>query len=198
MVRRDTFQEAVRRLSGEGYKILLDLLASCQCRLRYAEVPYAFRNRFAGSSKVDSAVVMEYLLLIIDKMIGHLIPARFVMFSMVGFSGIVVHFAGLWTAYRFLVLDFAIAQAVATLVAMTSNYTLNNVFTYRDRRRRGARFFTGLLIFYAICGLGVIANVGIATVVFVSDYTWWLAGAAGALIGTVWNYAASAAFAWDR
>ena len=65
-------------------------------------------------------------------------------------------------------------------------------------RLRGRRFFTGLLTFYLVCGIGVIANVGIANVVFQRDYTWWLAGGAGALVGTVWNYAASSIFTWGR
>jgi dolichol-phosphate mannosyltransferase len=198
MIRRDAFFKAVRRLSGEGYKILLDLFASSRTAMRFVEVPYTFRSRIAGESKLDSAVLWEYLLLIIDKSIGHIVPARFVMFSLVGFSGVFVHFLALWLAHRVMAIDFAVSQSVATFVAMTSNYTLNNFLTYRDRRRRGARFFTGLLTFYCVCSIGVIANVGVANFVFSREYTWWFAGGAGALVGTVWNYAASAIFTWGR
>ena len=198
MIRREAFYSAVRRLSGEGYKILLDLFASSRTQLRFIEVPYTFRSRVAGESKLDSAVLWEYLLLIIDKFVGQIVPARFVMFSLVGLSGVAVHFVSLWIAYRLMTIDFAASQAAATFIAMTSNYTLNNFLTYRDRRRRGTKFFTGLLIFYSICGFGVIANVGVANFVFSRNYTWWLAGGAGALVGTVWNYAASAIFTWGR
>jgi dolichol-phosphate mannosyltransferase len=198
VIRREAFYSVVRRLSGEGYKILLDLFASSQRPLRFAEVPYTFRTRAAGESKLDSAVLWEYLLLIIDKLVGQIVPARFVMFSLVGLSGVAVHFVSLWITYKLMVIDFAVSQAAATFIAMTSNYTLNNFLTYRDRRRRGTKFFTGLLIFYSICGLGVFANVGVANFVFSHDYTWWLAGLAGALVGTVWNYAASAIFTWGR
>lgn len=198
MIRREAFQNAVRRLSGEGYKILLDLFASSPSPLRFAEVPYTFRERVAGESKLDSAVVWEYLLLIADKKFGHIVPARFVLFSFVGLSGVFVHFATLWLAFRPMHVDFAIAQTIATFVAMTSNYALNNALTYRDRRRRGLKFLTGLLSFYLVCSVGVIANVGIANFVFEHRYTWWLAGGAGAVVGTVWNYAASAIFTWRR
>jgi dolichol-phosphate mannosyltransferase len=116
----------------------------------------------------------------------------------VGLSGVIVHFLVLAGTFKFLGLPFPVAQTIATVSAMTSNFGLNNILTYRDMRLRGGRFFTGLLTFYLVCGIGVIANVGIANVVFQRDYTWWLAGGAGALVGTVWNYAASSIFTWGR
>ena len=198
MLRRETFHRIVRRLSGEGYKILLDLFASSPEPLRFVEVPYTFRERTAGESKVDTAVAWEYLLLVADKKFGHILPARFILFSLVGLSGVVVHFLALATTFKFLGLQFSIAQTIATLSAMTSNFAFNNILTYRDMRLRGSRFLTGLFTFYLVCGIGVIANVGIANFVFQRDYTWWLAGGAGALVGTVWNYAASSIFTWGR
>jgi len=198
MIRREAFMRAVRNLSGEGYKILLDLFASSPEPLRFAEVPYTFQERIAGESKLDSAVMWEYLLLIVDKRFGHILPARFIMFSMVGLSGVGVHLCTLWAVHKLMGVAFSVAQAIATFVAMTTNYWLNNVLTYRDRRRRGFKLVTGLLSFYAICSVGVIANVGVASFVFHEHYTWWLAGIAGALVGTVWNYAASAIFTWGK
>jgi dolichol-phosphate mannosyltransferase len=198
MIRRETFHRIVRRLSGEGYKILLDLIASSPEPLRLVEVPYRFRERMAGESKVDSAVVWEYLLLIADKKFGRIVPARFILFSLVGLSGVVVHFFALATCFKALGLPFPVAQTIASLVAMTSNFVLNNILTYRDMRLRGLGFFTGLFTFYLVCSIGAMANVGVASFVFQRDYTWWLAGGAGALVGTVWNYAASAIVTWGR
>jgi dolichol-phosphate mannosyltransferase len=198
MIRRETFHRIVRRLSGEGYKILLDLFASSPEPLRFIEVPYTFRERIAGASKLDSAVVWEYLLLIGDKKLGYIVPARFILFSLVGLSGVVVHLLALVTTFKSFGLNFPIAQTIATLIAMTTNFALNNILTYQDRRLRGMRFLTGLLTFYLVCGIGVIANVGIANFVFERNYTWWLAGGAGALIGTVWNYAASSILTWGH
>jgi len=198
MIRRDAFLAAAKRLSGEGYKILLDVFASSPRPPRFVEMPYEFRTRLTGESKLDSAVMWEYLLLIIDKKVGHLVSPRFVLFSLVGFSGLLVHFLTLWVMFNRAGAGFATAQAVATMLAMTSNYAINNVLTYRDSRRRGWRFVTGLLSFYLVCGIGAIANVGVANAVFVRDYTWWMAGGAGVLVGTVWNYVASSAFTWGR
>ena len=81
---------------------------------------------------------------------------------------------------------------------MTSNFVLNNTLTYRDRRLTGRRFITGLLSFYAVCSLGAVANVGIASAAFAQHYTWWASGLAGAAVGVVWNYAVSSVFTWQR
>lgn len=195
VMRRETFDLAVRRLSGEGYKLLLDLLASMPGPVRLAEVPYTFRPRLAGESKLDSAVLWEFSLLLIDKRFGRWIPARFLLFSLVGISGVFIHFATLTLLYRGASLAFTIAQATATVVAMTSNYALNNSLTYRDQRHRGLGWWRGLLSFYAICGVGVVGNVGVAGLLF-ERQGWVLAAAAGALVGTVWNYAATRAVTW--
>jgi dolichol-phosphate mannosyltransferase len=198
VVRRAIFDSAMRRLSGEGYKILLDLLASAPRKPKVGELPYTFRPRVAGESKLDSAVLWEFVMLLLDKRIGRWIPARFVLFAMVGGSGVLVHFTVLWLSFRKLNLEFSESQAIATLVAMTTNYALNNALTYRDRRHRGLGWLGGLLSFYAICGLGVIGNVGVASALFDRQGEWLIAAAAGALVGTVWNYVASAAVTWRR
>ena len=195
MMRRETFDLAVRRLSGEGYKLLLDLLASMPGPVRVAEVPYSFRPRMAGESKLDSAVLWEFSLLLIDKKFGRWVPARFIFFSLVGISGVFIHLAVLTLLFRAASLAFTTSQAAATIVAMTSNYALNNSLTYRDQRHRGLGWWRGLLTFYAICGFGVVANVGVAGLLF-EHQGWALAAAAGALVGTGWNYAATRLFTW--
>jgi dolichol-phosphate mannosyltransferase len=197
LLRSDVFHASVRRLSGQGYKILLDLLASHPGPLRLAEVPYRFSPRLAGQSKLDAMVMWEFVLLLLDKRFGQWVPPRLFLFLMVGGSGVLVHLAVLIFLHRGLDTPFMTAQSAATLVAMSTNYTANNLLTYRDRRRRGWRWLTGLASFWMICGLGVIANVGVAATL-VDHRGWFLAAMAGILVGTVWNYAASAALTWKR
>jgi dolichol-phosphate mannosyltransferase len=194
VIRRAAFDRAVRRLSGQGFKILLDLFASAPEPFRFRELPYRFRQRIHGESKLDTLVVWEYLMLLMDKLFGRFVPTRFVLFGAVGSSGILVNLVML--RLLLIVAPFPVAQAIATLAAMTSNFALNNLFTYRDKRLRGHRFFTGLLSFYAICAMGAVAGVGVASAAFERDYSWWLAGLAGALVGVVWNYAVSSVFTW--
>lgn len=197
VVRRDAFVAAVPRLSSIGFKILLDLLVSSPQRLRVVELPYRFRNRQSGESKLDSAVALDFVLMLVDKTVGRWVPARLVLFGAVGVLGLVVHLALLRAALA-ASLTFTVAQGVAVTGAMTFNYALNNALTYRDRRLRGVRWATGLLSFYAVCGLGAIANVGVGAFAFERNYSWWLAGIAGAIVGSVWNFAASSVLTWRK
>jgi dolichol-phosphate mannosyltransferase len=196
MITRSAFDGAVRRLSGQGFKILLDLFASTPTPFRFKELGFTFRPRVAGESKLDSLVVWEYVLLLIDKLIGRRVPVRFMLFCFVGAVGVVVHLVALRFALAFL--EFSAAQSVATVVAMTSNFFANNVLTYRDRRLRGRRLFTGLVSFYLVSSVGAVANVGVASAVFERDYEWWLAGLAGAALGAVWKYGVSSVLTWSR
>jgi dolichol-phosphate mannosyltransferase len=198
MTRREVFDNAVRDLSGQGFKILLDLLASSPQPLRLKELPYHFRRRQHGTSKLDTLVAWEFGMLIADKAVGHIVPVRFALFAFIGTIGLAVHLAVLRLALTAPALDFTKSQAIATVVAMTSNFFLNNLFTYRDQRLSGLKLLRGLVSFYLICAVGAIGNVGIASYVFAADQQWWIAGIAGAIVGSVWNYAVSSVFTWRR
>jgi dolichol-phosphate mannosyltransferase len=196
MLRRPAFDAAVRRLSAQGYKLLVDIFASSPRPLVFRELPFTFRERVHGESKLDTLIALEYLQLLLDKLLGHIVPVRFVLFGAIGALGLLVHLTALAASLKLLGLAFAAAQSVATISAMSFNFLLNNILTYRDRRLRGRKLLYGLLSFYAVCSVGAVANVGIAAYVFHSDRSWWLAGVTGALVGAVWNYAISSVFTW--
>lgn len=198
MLKADLLQGCVRNLSGIGYKILLDIFASCPQPPRFAEVPYAFANRSAGESKLDKAVLWEYLLMLLQKVLGPLIPIRFIAFSLIGGLGVLVHLSVLWALHRVAGFDFLTGQSAATLVAMTSNFFLNNLLTYRDMRLRGWSLLRGWVTFTLACSVGALANVGIATYLFEVDSSWVLSAVAGILVGAVWNYAVTAVYTWRK
>jgi len=198
ILRREVFERAVGSLSQQGFKILLDLMASSPQPLRVRELPYKFRKRRYGESKLDVLVAWEYGMLLTDKLIGHIVPVRFALFALIGGLGLFVHMAVLWSGLTLAALSFVAAQTAAAIVAMTSNFFLNNLFTYRDQQLRGWQLVRGLLSFYLICSIGAVANVGIATYVFSTDQTWWVAGIAGVVVGSVWNYAVSSVFTWKK
>jgi dolichol-phosphate mannosyltransferase len=197
MVERNAFAAAMRSLTGQGFKILLDLFASSPGPLAFAEVPLSFRQRLHGESKLDTLVAWEYLMLVLQKLVGPAVPVRFLLFSLIGALGVGTHLLTLWFGTHILAIAFPVAQAIATVVAMTGNFLLNNLFTYRDRRLRGRRLVTGLISFYAVCGAGGAANVGVASYVAGGHHSWWLAGLAGAAVSVVWNYAMSSIFTWS-
>jgi dolichol-phosphate mannosyltransferase len=196
-LKRETLMAAIPKLSGVGFKILLDIVASLPARPRIAEVSYTFRTRDAGESKAGALVAAEYLALLADKTIGRYVPLRLLSFLAIGGMGVGVHL-GVLGASLSAGLSFIAAEVVAVVAAMSFNFFLNNTFTYRDRRLQGWKMVSGLLSFYAVCGVGAVANIGIGNWVNDQDGRWWLAGLAGVLIGAVWNFAASAFVTWRK
>ncbi|MGM4904762.1 glycosyltransferase [Tardiphaga sp. 866_E4_N2_1] len=198
MIRRDRFEQLAPRLSTQGFKILLDVVATAGGDLRVVEVPYTFGSRLHGESKLDSMVALDFLGLVLAKLTNDTVSLRFLLFALVGSIGLFVHFAVLFVTLEVFDPPFAEAQAIAALCAMTSNFLLNNFLTYRDQRLKGFGILRGLAIFYVVCSVGLLANVGVAWSVFDQEPIWWLAGASGALMGVVWNYAMSGLFVWRK
>jgi dolichol-phosphate mannosyltransferase len=196
MLPRSIFESLAGNLTGQGFKILLDLALSAPAPLRVIEIPFMFHERAAGESKLDALVLVQFAGLLLDKVFGGLLPLRFLSFGLVGALGVLVHLAVLSVVLKLGGLDFELAQAVATGVAMVFNFQLNNEITYRDQRLRGPRLWRGLLLFMLVCGLGAVTNVGIAKTLYDTNTSWSIAGAVGAVIGVVWNYAVSATLVW--
>jgi dolichol-phosphate mannosyltransferase len=196
MVRRELVDEIAPRLSTQGFKILLDIAVTAGERLRIAELPYTFRRRLYGESKLDAGVALDYLGLLLAKATDDFVSLRFVLFCLVGALGIGVHFAALTVAFDLIGLAFVWAQTIATVVAIGSNFVINNVLTYRDRRLSGATLLTGLVRFYLISAAGLVSNIGVSDWLFVNAQKWWVAGLAGAVVSVVWNYVAASLFVW--
>ncbi len=215
MAKREVFEGAIHNLSGIGNKILVDIFASSNRRLTFRDLPYTFRARQHGESKLDTLTVWEYLVLLADKVFGRFIPIRLILFSLVGASGVVVHFAVFWTALLSGLaasyshnssIRFAFAQALATLVAATSNFFLNNILTYRDKRLRGLAIVTGLLSFLAISSVGAVVSVSFAGQVLAwfpeamrqGKYVLSFAALSGIAVSTILNFSATAIFTWRK
>jgi dolichol-phosphate mannosyltransferase len=198
MIRRDAFEPLAPAISSQGFKILLDILATKPGHLRVVELPTTFHERRHGESKLDSKVALDFAALVTAKVTNDAVSARFLLFCLVGLTGLVVHLGILTVATELAALSFGAAQTLATVSAIAWNFVLNNLFTYRDQRLTGWRFVTGLIRFQVICAIGAISNVGIATWIYGYNSKWWLAGLCGALIGTVWNFVVSAAFVWRQ
>ena len=207
MLRAETVRRDAHRLSGIGFKILLDILATVETPLRVKEFPMAFGARAAGESKLDRTVVFEFLVGLYDKWLGRIIPTRFALFGTIGAAGVVVHMAVLSAflavfggSFRDqLITDFEIGQTLAAVVAMSFNFVLNNSLTYADQRLRGmGPLLRGWLKFALTCSVGLLANVGVAAVLVRMGMHTYPAALTGIVIGSVWNYALSSRFVWGR
>ncbi|MDF7776659.1 glycosyltransferase family 2 protein [Sphingomonas sp. AOB5] len=200
MIRASVLREMVPILSAIGFKILLDIMTASPKPLKFLELPYVFRTRELGESKLDHVVAMEYLIALYDRMFGNIVPVRFAMFSAIGALGAGVHFAVLGLLFGLNLTNFVAATIVATLVAMTFNFFLNNALTYREQRLKGAKaLLGGWVSFCLVCAVGAVANVGVASFMHdVQHGDWRFAALAGILVSAVWNFVLSSRFTWGR
>jgi dolichol-phosphate mannosyltransferase len=200
MARTAMVREITPHLSAIGFKILLDIMTTAPRPLKFKELPYTFRVRTVGESKLDHVVAMEFLIALYDRVMGRIIPVRFAMFSGIGAVGALVHFLVLGVMFRVLGIGFIKSTIAATAIAMTFNFFVNNALTYRDARLKGARaLMDGWVSFCAVCSVGAVANVGVAAFLYdARSDTWIVSAMAGILVSAVWNYALSSRFVWGR
>ncbi|MET1753929.1 glycosyltransferase family 2 protein [Novosphingobium sp. RD2P27] len=208
MLRTQTLRADAHRLSGVGFKILLDILATVETPLRVKEFPLAFAARADGESKLDRTVVFEFLVGLYDKWLGRVIPTRFALFGTIGAVGVLVHMAILMTFLAIfggppirgqLVGSFEVGQTIAAVCAMTFNFFLNNSLTYADKRLTGVLpLVRGWAKFAMTCSVGLTANVGVAAVLVHYGFHEYPAALTGIVIASVWNFALSSKFVWGK
>ncbi len=207
MLKAEVLRGDAHRLSGVGFKILLDILATVDDALRVKEFPMHFAARAGGESKLDRTVVFEFLVGLYDRWLGRIIPTRFALFGTIGAVGVIVHMTILATFLQIfggtlkgqLVSAFEIGQTTAAMVAMTFNFVLNNALTYSDKRLTGfLPLLKGWCRFALTCSVGLLANVGVAAVLVRFGIHEYPAAITGIIIGSVWNFALSSRFVWGR
>jgi dolichol-phosphate mannosyltransferase len=199
MLRRQIVEECAENLTPAGFKILADIVASAPTPLKIEEVGYMFRERLAGESKFDLKVGLDFLGLMINKASGGRIPVRFIFFALVGATGVGIHLATVFLMLALPGVSFTLAQSVAVVVAMTSNFYINNAITYRDAKLKGFwPQLRGLFYFYIVCAFGAVANVGVATWLFNLYPVVSLSALAGVIMGSVWNFTLSSLFVWRK
>ncbi len=187
LLTRSFFMESVHGLRSNGFKILVDLFASSPRPVRYGEVGYCFRTRHHGESKFDLGIGLEYLFLVASRITGICVPTRFLLAVMVGVFSIAAHLVALTLLLHTTVQSFAVAQTIATYLAITAAYILRHSALGRDPDSRGAWPLTGLPLFWIACSFGVWADVALARTLLVTGGRWYLAGLAGMAASMVWN-----------
>ena len=196
MIKLESFREVVGELQRQGFKILTDLLSASRGSWKIKEIPFVFKERQYGQSKMDSAVTLEYFGLILARLTGGAISIRFVLFLFVGLTGILVQLLMVGFFLKVMFLSFFYSQILAVILAMTSNFFLNNILTYRDQSLSGKYILFGLLSFYFVCSLGAVANVAVANLVYNFVPLWILASFFGSVISSIWNFMSSKWLTW--
>jgi dolichol-phosphate mannosyltransferase len=194
---RAYLDEVAHSLSGTGFKILLDLTVSARRPVRLAEIPYRFRPRLHGHSKLDIVVAVEYLALVADKLVGDFVPPSYVVFACAGSVGIVAHLVFVQLLRLLFGSTLDKAQLISSLIVIAVNFLLNNQFTFRSARLRGIHIVFGLMVFYIACSIGLFVNLRVLDTLMSLAVPWYLAAAAGLAVGSVWNYWISSLFVWQ-
>ena len=195
MVKRNSFKRHSENLQTQGFKILADFLVTSGKTIDVEEVGYSFKNRVLGESKMSLLTALELISLVFSQIFGGKVSIRFILFCMVGVSGIFVQLATTGLLMLF-TNGFSTSQTVGIVVAMTSNYFLNNYITFQERRLKSLDLLRGLFSFYLICSLGAFANISVSTYLYSLSSNWLVSSLVGAIFGAVWNFTLSSKFTW--
>jgi dolichol-phosphate mannosyltransferase len=184
-------------LKPTGYKILLELLMEGEFQ-NLAEVPYTFKTRSSGESKLNARQQIDYLKHIYSLMRRKGELLRFVKFCLVGLSGVLVNMGLLWLLTEFAGLFYLLSAAISIETSILSNFTLNDYFTFRDRRSPTLKSFLSRLVRFNLVSLaGLALNMGVLwllTEVFGVYYL--LSNLCGIVVATLWNYLVNTWWTW--
>ena len=196
---KEMTKKYIRKIEINGFKFLYELLSLSKGKLAVHEVPLIFKQRRFGNSKLDIAIVWDFLISIIHNLTLRLLPRRAISFGMVGISGVFVQLFITSFLVEIFLIDFYNALPFAVISAATSNFLINNQLTFRSDRLRNLGLVVGLLKFLIVASLPVIANVGITTAIYkyISADT-FISQIAGIAIVYAWNYLASSSFVWKK
>ena len=204
---RNKFSQVHKQLDAGGFKILLEIIARL-APSKLEEVPYTFRTRAAGQSKLSSKVVLQYLgQLWRLSSVSRYMSVRFVKFALVGASGTLVNLcAFLIFVSLFRLRDWRMS-ALASLVANLTNYVFNNAWTFVDRGHRGLAILRGYVSYLTFSLVGLCASTltfaGLShffnfyppssreSNIFVLGFQ-----LVAILVGTVFNYELNKRFTW--
>ena len=192
-----TVLKFVERIDVNGFKFLYELLSVSKGTLDCNEIPLNFMPRKFGESKLDIAIVWDFLVSLIHSLSKRLIPRKAISFAFVGITGVLVQFLISYSFMWLLGFSFQNVLPIAVVSAATSNYLVNNWLTFRVNRLRNKALFVGLLKFLLVSSLPIIANVGLASSFYklISPNTFF-SQLAGIIVVFIWNYAASSKLVW--
>mgnify|MGYP001166224958 FL=1 len=199
LFKRNSCIKFIEKIDVNGFKFFYELLALSKGKLKVIEIPLVFKERIYGNSKLDFPVVWDFLISLIHSFIRRIIPRRAVSFALVGSSGVVVQLLTIYFFMSVTSFDFEKVLPVGVVIAATSNFTINNFFTFRTNKLSGKRFYLGLMKFLLVSSLPIIANIGITTLFYSQlSINSFISQIGGILVVFIWNYAASSKIVWNN
>jgi len=199
ILKRNSCIKYIEKIDVNGFKFLYELLSLSKGKLTVIEIPLVFGFREFGQSKLDLAVIWDFLISLIHNFFGRIIPRRAFSFALVGLIGVFVQMFVIYFLLWVTDFDFEKVLPIGVILAATSNYTINNILTFRSNKLSGKNFYFGLFKFLLVASLPIIANIGVVNLFYkqLSSNT-FSAQIAGILVVFIWNYAASSRVVWNN
>ncbi len=197
--KRNKCIEYIKVIDVNGFKFLYELLSISNGKLDIVESPLTFQPRKFGSSKLDIAVIWDFNISVIHSLLRRLVPRKAISFGLVGLTGVFVQLFVLYFLMWTTNFSFIKILPLAVITAATSNFLINNLLTFRNKRLKGRALLIGLLKFLLVSSLPVLANVGLtSTFYFYIFSNTFISQLAGIVIVFIWNYAASSRLVWNN
>ena len=199
LLKRNSCIKYIEKIDVNGFKFLYELLSLSKGKLTVIEIPLVFGLREFGQSKLDLAVIWDFLISLIHNFFGRIIPRRAFSFALVGLIGVFVQMFVIYFLIGVTDFDFEKVLPIGVILAATSNYIINNILTFRSSKLSGKNFYFGLFKFLLVASLPIIANIGVANLFYnqLSSNT-FIAQIAGIFVVFIWNYAASSRVVWNN
>ena len=167
------------------------------------EVPIRFVNRRQGTSKLDRSDIISSLYFMLKtfwhRRVRPLDWKRFLKFCAVGSSGVLVNEGLLWLLTDGFGLFYLYSAMVGIEASIVSNFTLNNIWTFRDRRLASGNIFIRLFKYNLTCLIGVSLNVFVLWLLTeILGMHYLISNLFGIAVAVIWNYSASIKWIWMR
>jgi len=216
-ITRAGYEQTASQINARGFKILLEFVGRNRS-LRVAEVPYEFRNRVHGETKLNRSVIRSYLLAVSELWLGRQIDPVFLLYVLVGIVGLVVNSVAftlaeaagfpLWTTGLNKAIDpiytsFLFSVQLTILVL----FVLNNEFTFWEDRYRGWKLFPAFLAYEVVSIIGTLIHVAVFTFLQNTGFLLGVLGSGparvvhnltGAVLALIVNWFLNTTYVWKR
>ncbi|MDH4262081.1 MAG: glycosyltransferase family 2 protein [Spirochaetia bacterium] len=197
-IRKEIFENSIDKINPRGFKLLLELLAH-NPDSKVHEIGFTFNKRLHGKSKLNTNVIIDYMEALYDLSFGKYLPLRFLKYSIIGLTGLLLYQLFIWIGLNLLEISKYYSIALGIEAAILSNYFLNNFWTFRDYRHKSIYIITGLFSYHLISLAGVVINYS-STVILINQFkiNIYTASIIGAVLSTLWNYRMNFQITWKK
>jgi len=200
---RKLFEEIKHSINPRGFKLLLEILYKSK-NVNIAHIPYNFKVRKFGKTKLTPAIGFEYLLALLDLKLGWVISYRFILFGFVGFIGSCLNFSFFIT---FLYFEVPILWSVfyAASLGMIWSFLANNFFTFSEYRYARKKILLGLFFYLFLSLPGIFVQISVTSFLsnlmqgsfYLSDYLYFIYLVA-VICGAALNYIIHLNITWKK